>query len=246
MIWYSASLDVVSWIVYYISIVSLLLTVTLIVEAVRVFRQGKLWFPIFTINIIFIIIMQTLMVPLNTTTTFMIYNINLAKFVNIMCFFITLVNYLPSLGVMNDKQLFVNLTTLAIIIFNYIFNLLTSEASKMSTILLVVILFISVIPFSLALTIPVSRETMIKQLKRMSSHPQTEIETPQFVIESSPLWCFWSYMWIFCFSSTCYLEFHELWNRFLAWQMFKSRVVDQSDYFVPINWDCSRNYNTKF
>lgn len=186
MIWYSAGVNDLSWVGCYITVASLVSIAVVLTNATLVFHQGKYRFPIFNINIVYIIFLQTMMMPVDITTDITIYNINIAKAVNLMFFYTMLGNFLPSLGVMNIKEFAITSIVFVIVYFNYIFNLLITEWSHIPSILLPILINMFTIPLVEVLVAPIVRTKVKKKIQRLPSCLYREIELRQFLIAYSP------------------------------------------------------------
>ncbi|KAL4560299.1 hypothetical protein LXL04_032449 [Taraxacum kok-saghyz] len=119
MTWKSPK-DVIPWVGLYVCMASLVCTLAMAADVFNGFRQRKLWFPcrFFTINaasITLIAIAMKLLVDLNENK--LDDADNLAKIISIFFLVTMLANFLPSLGLMDDKELLLNMVALGILIF---------------------------------------------------------------------------------------------------------------------------------
>lgn len=126
------------------------------------------------------------MIPVDITTDITIYNINIAKAVNLMFFFTMLGNFLPSLGVINNKEFAITSIALVIVFANYIFNLLITEWSHIPTILLPILIYMFSILILEVLCVPVVRKKSKNKIQRLPANSYREIESLQFLIAYSP------------------------------------------------------------
>ncbi|CAH1442194.1 unnamed protein product [Lactuca virosa] len=107
MIWTTPA-NVMPWVGLYICVASLVCTLAMAADVFRGFRQRKLWFPciFFTINSVSItVIAISTKLPMDLSTDNSDRLGIGAKFVSIMFFVTMLANFLPTLGLMNDKEL---------------------------------------------------------------------------------------------------------------------------------------------
>ncbi|CAH1424105.1 unnamed protein product [Lactuca virosa] len=114
------------WVGMYICIASLVCTLAMVADVIQGFRQWKLWFPcrFFTINsvsITLIAISTKLPVDLSSDMSSDNHDI-LAKFVSTILLFTMLANFLPSVGLMNDKELLLNTVALWMLILTINFQ----------------------------------------------------------------------------------------------------------------------------
>ncbi|XP_023743148.1 uncharacterized protein LOC111891322 [Lactuca sativa] len=184
-------------------------------DAFQGFRQWKLWFPcrFFTINaasITLIAIAMKLPVDLDTDMSDTVYMI--AKSASII-FLVTMVaNFLPSLGLMDDKELLMNMLAFGILIITISVNVWIqfSTTGPFTTPIQLLILILPLPwPFSVAMIVPASRRSLQHHYEKfhgLASDPQeinfsgkrliryvkkywmmAETGNPQFVIACSPV-----------------------------------------------------------
>ncbi|KAL7616773.1 hypothetical protein Lser_V15G02584 [Lactuca serriola] len=114
MDWESPS-DAMPWVGLYVSLASLMCTLAMAADLFQGFRQWKLWFPcrFFTINAVSITLIAIAMkLPVDLTTDVSQGLDTTAKFLSIVFLVAMLANFLPSLGLMNDKELLMNIVAL--------------------------------------------------------------------------------------------------------------------------------------
>ncbi|GJV37651.1 hypothetical protein Tco_1410128 [Tanacetum coccineum] len=112
--------DAMPWVGLYVAGASLACTLAMAVDAFLGFRQWKLWFPnnFFVLNTVSITLIAIAMkLPVDLTTNMSINNGDWnGKIVGIAFLFTMLANFLPSLGLMDDKELLVNMVAWAILL----------------------------------------------------------------------------------------------------------------------------------
>ncbi|KAJ0736134.1 hypothetical protein HanPI659440_Chr11g0440131 [Helianthus annuus] len=218
MVWDSPK-DAMPWVGVYVGLVSFICTLAMAVDAIQAIWQWKLWFPnrFFTLNastLTLIAIAMKLPVDLSTENpkgcnTYMIESTKMAGI-----FFLTtmLANFLPSLGLMDDRELLMNIVALGILLITIAVNIgiqAFTYALFIYVDTLPVIIFALVWPFSVALTVSASRKKLEHRYKEsqllVSSYQEkrfstkglrsyvkkywmmTETRNPQFVIACSPV-----------------------------------------------------------
>ncbi|KAI3677250.1 hypothetical protein L1987_86873 [Smallanthus sonchifolius] len=207
------------WVGLYIGVASLICTLAMAADAILAIWQWKLWFPnkFFTLNastITLIAIAMKLPVDL-TTESDSCYHVEIAKAKGISFLITMLANFLPSLGLMNDRELLTNIVALGILMITIAVNIgiqvFTGVFNKnfSSSIFIFIFVFVFVWPFSVALTVSASRKKLeyrYKESQRLvSSYEEkrfsskglrsyvkkywmmTETRNPQFVIACSPV-----------------------------------------------------------
>ncbi|XP_024984255.1 uncharacterized protein LOC112520188 [Cynara cardunculus var. scolymus] len=209
------------WVGLYVAVASLICTLAMAADVFQGFRQGKLWFPckFFTLNAASITLIAIAMkLPVDLTT-------NMSDddaFINENCkersisvyFLLTmLANFLPSLGGMDDKELFTNIIALTILIITIIVNMSIQLAAshhnrEVYVIQMSIMTFFLLWPFWVAFTVPASRRVIQHQYqelhrsvldcqeikfssKELTHHVKkywmiAETGNPQFVLASSP------------------------------------------------------------
>ncbi|GKD51047.1 hypothetical protein Tco_1280023, partial [Tanacetum coccineum] len=115
--------DVMPWVGLYVAGASLACTLAMAVDAFKGFRQWKLWFPnkffvLNTVSITLIAIAMKLPVDLTTTSSVDFDG----KVVSIGFLFTMLANFLPSLGLMDDKELLVNMVAWSILLITITYS----------------------------------------------------------------------------------------------------------------------------
>ncbi|PWA39180.1 hypothetical protein CTI12_AA575050 [Artemisia annua] len=105
--------DAMPWVGLYVAGASLACTLAMATDAFQGFRQWKLWFPnkFFTLNSVSITLVAIAMkIPLDLTTNMSDNDEEwIGKIVSIIFLVTMLANFLPSLGLMDDKELLVNM-----------------------------------------------------------------------------------------------------------------------------------------
>ncbi|CAH1442198.1 unnamed protein product [Lactuca virosa] len=173
--------DAMPWVGLYVCVASLVCTLAMAADAFQGFRQWKLWFPcrFFTINaasITLIAIAMKLAVDLDTDMSDTVYMI--AKSASII-FLVTMVaNFLPSLGLMDDKELLMNMLAFGILIITISVNVWIqfSTTGPFTTPIQLLILILPLPwPFSVAMIVPASRRILqhhYEKLHGLASDPQ--------------------------------------------------------------------------
>ncbi|KAL7617145.1 hypothetical protein Lser_V15G01822 [Lactuca serriola] len=214
MTWTSPT-DAMPWVGLYICAASLVCTLAMAADVYRGFQQWKLWFPcrFFTINSVSItLIAISTKLPVDLSSALTGHEIE-AKFVSITFLVIMLANFLPSLGLMNDKELLLNTVALCILMLTITVNMLIQviSASASLSIATIILLFILPIPWpiSVALTVSASRRVLQQRYEELhilaSNHQDinfsskgliryvkkywmmAETGNPQFAIACSPV-----------------------------------------------------------
>nr|XP_043610919.1 uncharacterized protein LOC122582572 [Erigeron canadensis] len=172
--------DAMPWVGIYVAVASLVCTLAMAADVFQGFRKWKLWFPnrFFTLNtasITLIAIAMKLPVDLNVDLESP-YGDFFAKLTSIFFLITMLANFLPSLGLMGDRELLLNMVAWGILIVTITANIwiqIIGRLFAMSVSLLVMIPLLWV--FSVALTVPASRrilEQRYKELQRSEFNQQ--------------------------------------------------------------------------
>ncbi|PWA41708.1 hypothetical protein CTI12_AA551580 [Artemisia annua] len=169
--------DAMPWVGLYIAGASLVCILAMAADAFQGFWRWKFWFPnnLFALNTVSISLMAIAMkLPVDLSTDK--YNDNSTKIVSIFFLVVMLANFLPSLGLMGDKELLVNMVAWAILLITIIVNVLIQILAGMFTLeIFILLLFPLLLVFSIALTVPTSRrilEHKYKELHKLASYPQ--------------------------------------------------------------------------
>ncbi|KAI3696656.1 hypothetical protein L6452_29108 [Arctium lappa] len=233
MTWNSPK-DAMPWVGLYVGASSLICTLAMAADVFQGFRQWKLWFPcrFFTINAASItLIAVSMKLPVDLTTDMTSYNEQDAKNLGIVFLFTMLANFLPSLGGMDDKELFTNIIALGILIITIIVNIGIQTTTQLVladvVVIMSIIIFLLLWPFWVALTVPTSRRVL--ELQYMELHKLTlnlqeikfsstelihhvkkywmmaETGNPQFVLACSPF-CSASGLICSCFAAASILR----------------------------------------
>ncbi|XP_071719464.1 uncharacterized protein [Rutidosis leptorrhynchoides] len=164
--------DAMPWVGLYIAIASLVCILAMAGDALRGFWRWKYWFPnkYFTLNAVtltLIAITMKLPVDLNSSDS---DSVSPAKIVSTMFLFIMLANFLPSLGLMNDNELQVNMLALGIMMITIHVNLwiqIVTLVVNLSPILLLTLIFPPIWVLSVALTVSASRRILEHKYKEL-------------------------------------------------------------------------------
>ncbi|XP_076929685.1 uncharacterized protein LOC143594195 [Bidens hawaiensis] len=197
------------WVGLYTAAASLICTLAMAADTIQALWQWKLWFPnrFFTLNAATITLIAIAMkLPVDLSTELM-------ETKSLSMFFLVamLANLLPSLGLMDDRELLTNIVALAILLITIVVNMVIQTClpqSYFSKFLILVMPFIW-LPFSVALTVSATRKKLEYRYKEsqqlVSSHQEkmfsskelilyvkkywmmTETHNPQFVIAYSPV-----------------------------------------------------------
>ncbi|KAL8259561.1 hypothetical protein R6Q59_027514, partial [Mikania micrantha] len=152
------------WVGLYTVVASLICIIAMAVDAIVAIQQWKLWFPnrFFTLNAAtttIIAIAMKLPVDLSTDIVF-------TKGVSAFFLVTMIANFLPSLGLMDDKELLMNIVALAILIITIAVNMVIQilfdhyDLSDFILFLTIHVLFSCLWPFSVALTISITRKKL--------------------------------------------------------------------------------------
>ncbi|GJU01515.1 hypothetical protein Tco_1111853 [Tanacetum coccineum] len=215
--------EAMPWVGLYVAGASLACTLAMAADAFQEFRKWKLWFPnkffvLNTVSITLIAIAMKLPVDLNTTS----FKLFRGKVVSITFLFTMLANFLPSLGLMDDKELLVNMVAWAILLITItVYVLIQIFAGMLPAGLFLLLLFPILWVFSIAFIVPASRrilEHRYKELHGLASYPQdikfsyeeleqnvkkywmmAETGNPQFVIACSEVASAFGFIYSFLF-----------------------------------------------
>ncbi|KAJ0736143.1 hypothetical protein HanPI659440_Chr11g0440231 [Helianthus annuus] len=200
------------WVGLYAAIASFICVIAMAADAVQAIWHRKLWFPnrFFSLNattLTLIAIAMKLPVDLGT------YQLKCEKHVSIFFLVTMLANFLPSLGLMDDKELLMNIVALAILLITIVLNMGIQIYMSSSLFLEWFFEFLLMLPllwtFSVALTVSSMRKKLEHRYNEsqqlVSSHQEkmfsaeelklyvkkywmmTETRNPQFVIACSPV-----------------------------------------------------------
>ncbi|KAK1419730.1 hypothetical protein QVD17_29020 [Tagetes erecta] len=210
---FSSPINVIPWVGLYIAVASMICTIAMAADVIQAFWQGKLWFPnrFFTLNAATItLIAITMKLPVDLTT-----EMPMSEFVNTkilgMCFLvIMLANFLPSLALMDDKELLKTMVALAILMLTIVVNIaLQFDNLSLFFGVAIILIFPILWPFSVAITVSATRKKLEHRYKEAQSlvtcnqekmfsfkeHKgyvkkywmMAETHNPQFVIACSPV-----------------------------------------------------------
>nr|GEU80769.1 Rho guanyl-nucleotide exchange factor 12 [Tanacetum cinerariifolium] len=169
------------WVGLYVAGASLACTLAMAIDAFQGFRRWKLWFPnkFFVINTVSITLIAIAMkLPVDLPTNMSDINVGEwnGKIVSITFLVTMLYNFLPSLGLMNDKELLVNMVAWSILLITITVNVsIQIFAGMLPAVLLFLLLFPILWVFSIAFTVPASRrilEHRYKELHGLASYPE--------------------------------------------------------------------------
>ncbi|PWA86007.1 hypothetical protein CTI12_AA145910 [Artemisia annua] len=173
--------DAMPWVgSLYVAGASLACTFAMAADAFQGFRQWKLWFPnkyfaLNTVSITLIAIAMELPVDLTTNMSNNDGDRN-GKIVSIIFLATMITNFLPSLALMDDKELLVNMVAWSILLITVTVNVtIQIIAGMLPALSTLILLFPTLWVFSIAFTVPASRrilENRYKELHGLASYPQ--------------------------------------------------------------------------
>ncbi|KAJ0736146.1 hypothetical protein HanPI659440_Chr11g0440261 [Helianthus annuus] len=202
--------DAMPWVGLYTAVASLICTIAMALDVIHAVWQWKLWFPnkFFTLNaatITLIAIAMKLPVDLDPSSDY-VYSI---KIISIFFLVTMLANFLPSLGLMDDKELLMNTVALAILVITVVVNMGIQFYTLAYFYTSIPFIFPILWPFSVALSISTirkklehrykeSQQLVLSNQEKMFSYKElklyvktywmmTETRNPQFVIACSPV-----------------------------------------------------------
>ncbi|KAJ0736144.1 hypothetical protein HanPI659440_Chr11g0440241 [Helianthus annuus] len=202
--------DAMPWVGLYTAVASLICTIAMALDVIHAAWQWKLWFPnkFFTLNaatITLIAIAMKLPVDLDPSSDY-VYSI---KIISIFFMVTMLANFLPSLGLMDDKELLMNTVALAILVITVVVNMGIQFYTLAYFYTAIPFIFPILWPFSVALSISTirkilehrykeSQQLVLSHQEKMFSYKElklyvkthwmmTETRNPQFVIACSPV-----------------------------------------------------------
>ncbi|KAJ0613239.1 hypothetical protein HanHA300_Chr01g0035931 [Helianthus annuus] len=165
--------DAMPWVGLYICGASLVCTLAMAADAIQGIRQRNFWFPcrFFTVNAASVTLIAIAMkLPVDLTTEVPGDYVKTAKSCGIHFLFTMLANFLPSLGLMGDKEVLANIIALGILIITILVNMLIQSYTglfPLTYIDIIYLIFPAILPFSIALIVPTSR--------RIIEHKYTEL-----------------------------------------------------------------------
>ncbi|XP_071704039.1 uncharacterized protein [Rutidosis leptorrhynchoides] len=211
------------WVGLYVAIASVVCTLAMAADAFHGFKQGKLWFPckFFTLNAASLTVIAVAMkIPMDLTTI-KDENELFSKFISIIFLFTMLANFLPSLGLMGDKELLVNMIALGILLITILVNVCIQIATVMFSNALGLYMLPTLMAFSVALTVPASRrilELQYKELHGLSlNHKEINFSHKKLVHNIKKYWMMaetGSIATVFrCFSVISYFNLSKKWSK---------------------------------
>ncbi|KAL7617140.1 hypothetical protein Lser_V15G01824 [Lactuca serriola] len=191
--------EAMPWVGLYICVASLVCTLAMAADAFQGFRQWKLWFPcrFFSINAAAITLMAVAMklpVDLSDDMSDSSHDM-LAKMISILFLVTMLANSLRSLGIMNDRELLLNIIALGILIITITVNVLIQFSIMLPfpvMIPMLIFIFSLLWPFSVALTVPETRRILQHQYKELqglvSNHQEINFSSKALIIYAKKYW----------------------------------------------------------
>ncbi|KAJ0511831.1 hypothetical protein HanIR_Chr11g0556451 [Helianthus annuus] len=168
------------WVGLYVAIASFICVIAMAADAVQAVWQWKLWFPnrFFTLNAATITLIAIAMkLPVDISSEFLKFFSE--KLVSIFFLVTMLANFLPSLGLMDDKELLMNIVALAILLITIVVNMgiqiYLSSYPFLNWFSCLIFILPLLWPFSVALTVP----SMRKKLKHRYNESQQLVSSHQ-------------------------------------------------------------------
>ncbi|KAJ0736141.1 hypothetical protein HanPI659440_Chr11g0440211 [Helianthus annuus] len=165
------------WVGLYVAIASFICVIAMAADAVQAVWQWKLWFPnrFFNLNAATITLIAIAMkLPVDLSTDFLD-----EKSVSMYFLVTMLANFLPSLGLMDNKELLMNIVALAILLITIVVNMgiqiYLSSYSFLDWFSWLIYILPLLWPFSVALTVP----SMRKKLKHRYNESQQLVSSHQ-------------------------------------------------------------------
>ncbi|KAI3731346.1 hypothetical protein L1987_62534 [Smallanthus sonchifolius] len=203
--------DVLPWVGLYTAAASLICTLAMAADVIRAFWQWKMWFPnrFFTLNATTITLIAIAMkLPMDLATE-MHDEVQTTKMFS-MAFLVTmLANFLPSLGLMDGRELLMNMVALGILMITIVVNIGIQLDTLLFFNVASPLIFSILWPFSVAMTVSTTRKKLEHRYKEsqplVSCHQEksfsykehklyvkkywmmAETLNPQFVIACSPV-----------------------------------------------------------
>nr|GEU72463.1 Rho guanyl-nucleotide exchange factor 12 [Tanacetum cinerariifolium] len=174
--------DAMPWVGLYVAGASLACTLAMAADAFQGFRHWKLWFPnkFFVLNTVSITLIAIAMkLPVDLTTNMSKNNAGdwNGKIVSIAFLVTMLYNFLPSLGLMDDKELLVNMVAWSILLITITVNVSFQVfAGMLPAVLFLLLLFPILWVFSIAVTVPASRRILEHRYKELHGSVSYPIE----------------------------------------------------------------------
>ncbi|KAM0065756.1 hypothetical protein Hdeb2414_s0003g00118251 [Helianthus debilis subsp. tardiflorus] len=146
--------DAMPWVGLYTALASFLCTLAMAADLARGFLQWKLWFPnrFFTLNAATLTLIAIAMkLPVDLTTKMSSIEVSTSKNCSISFLVTMIANFLPSLGLMNDKELLMNIVALEILVVTVIVNILIQTYTNALFVPFIPVLIFPILwPFSVA------------------------------------------------------------------------------------------------
>ncbi|KAD3337639.1 hypothetical protein E3N88_33159 [Mikania micrantha] len=180
------------WVGLYAVLASLICIIVMGADAILAIWQWKLWFPnkFFTLNAATITLIAVAMkLPVDLST-----NLVRTKFLSILFLVTMLANFLPSLGLMNDRELLMNIVALAILMITIVVNMVIQMLFQLSfgSTLMIPFIFSLLWPFSVALTVSATRKKLELRYKEsqqfVSSHQEKMFSSKELKLYVKKYW----------------------------------------------------------
>ncbi|XP_059659033.1 uncharacterized protein LOC132305407 [Cornus florida] len=184
------------WIGIYVAVASLVCSLAMAADVLQGFRHRKLWFPcrFFTLNAASLTLLAVAMkLPVDLSSRMPTSIDQVAKLTSTAFMSTAIGNFMPSLGAMDDKELFMNITALAILVITIIVNICIQFSTRVINyflmrehIAVLCFMFVLLVVSSFA-ALTVSTTKKCFQLKyddihKIISREESE-ETKKFIIE---------------------------------------------------------------
>ncbi|KAJ0511821.1 hypothetical protein HanPSC8_Chr11g0498751 [Helianthus annuus] len=159
--------DAIPWVGLYTALASFLCLLAMAADLARGFWQWKLWFPnrFFTLNAATLTLIAIAMkLPVDLTTKMSTIEVSTSKNCSISFLITMIANFLPSLGLMNDKELLMNIVALEILVVTVIVNILIQTYTDALFVPFIPVLIFPILwPFSVAMATSTFRKKLEHQ-----------------------------------------------------------------------------------
>ncbi|KAD3337641.1 hypothetical protein E3N88_33161 [Mikania micrantha] len=180
------------WMGLYAALASSICIIVMAADAILAIWQWKLWFPnrFFTLNATTItLIAITMKLPVDLSS-----GISSSKYISVFFLVTMLANFLPSLGLMNDTELLMNIVALAILVITIFVNMVIQMVIPLffDWILATLLMFSILFPFSVALTVSATREKLehryMESRQLISNHEEKKFSSKELKLYVKKYW----------------------------------------------------------
>ncbi|KAD3337643.1 hypothetical protein E3N88_33163 [Mikania micrantha] len=180
------------WVGLYTAVASLICIIAMAADAILAVWQWKLWFPnrFFTLNAATITLIAIAMkLPVDLST-----DLISTKYIGVYFFVTMLANFLPSLGLMDDRELLMNIVALAILMITIVVNMVIQIVVELFIVVILStpLLFSILWPFSVALTVSSTRKKLEHRYKEseqlVSSHQEKMFSSKELKLYVKKYW----------------------------------------------------------